>query len=113
MYKSAIKLSKFSEVNGINPGFSESGHGAGFGEKLRKQVISDAFDIVKKGVQFPEISQLVSLFEDASRLGTDTAEIRGTPKNLYQNKDWVGEILKDCRKQVIIATKRPFVMERV
>ena len=38
MYKSAIKLFKFSEVNGINLGFSESEHGAGFGEKLRKQV---------------------------------------------------------------------------
>ena len=64
MYKSAIKLFKFSEVNGINLGFSESEHGAGFGEKLRKQVISDAFDIVKKGVQYPEIFQLVSLFEE-------------------------------------------------
>ncbi len=48
MYKSAIKLFKFSEVNGINLGFSESEHGAEFGEKLRKQVISDAFDIVKR-----------------------------------------------------------------
>lgn len=64
MYKSAIKLFKFSEVNGINLGFSESEHGVGFGEKLRKQVISDAFDIVKKGVQYPEIFQLVSLFEE-------------------------------------------------
>lgn len=64
MYQSAIKLFKFSEVNGINLGFSESEHGAGFGEKLRKQVISDAFDIVKKGVQYPEIFQLVSLFEE-------------------------------------------------
>lgn len=44
--------------------FSESEYGAGFGEKLRKQVISDAFDIVKKGVQYPEIFQLVSLFEE-------------------------------------------------
>lgn len=64
MYKSAFELFKFSEVNGINPGFSESEYGAGFGEKLRKQVIRDAFDIVKKGVQYPEIFQLVSLFEE-------------------------------------------------
>ena len=61
IYKSAIKLFKFSEVNGINLGFSESEHGAGFGEKLRKYVISDAFDIVKKGVQYPEIFQLVRI----------------------------------------------------
>ena len=64
MYKSAFELFKFSEVNGINPGFSESEYGAGFGEKLRKQVISDTFDIVKKGVQYPEIFQLVSLCEE-------------------------------------------------
>ncbi len=64
MYKSALRLFKFSEVNGINLGFSESEHGAGFGEKLRKQVISDAFDIVKKGVQYPEIFQLISLIEE-------------------------------------------------
>lgn len=64
MYQSAIKLFKFSEVNGINLGFSESEHGAEFGEKLKKQVISDAFDIVKKGVQYPEIFQLISLFEE-------------------------------------------------
>ena len=60
MYKSAFKLFMFSEVNGINLGFSESEHGAGFGE----QVISDAFDIVKKGVQYPEIFQLISLIEE-------------------------------------------------
>lgn len=62
MYKSAIKLFKFSEINGIHLGFSENEHGAGFGEKLRKQVISDAFDIVKKGVQYPEIFRLIRLF---------------------------------------------------
>ena len=28
------------------------------------QVISDAFDIVKKGILYPEIFQLVSLFEE-------------------------------------------------
>ena len=39
MYKSAFKLFTFSEVNGINLGFSEIEHGAGFGEKFRKQVI--------------------------------------------------------------------------
>lgn len=57
MYKSAFRLFKFSEV-------IEREYGAGFGEKLRKQVISDAFDIVKKGVQYPEIFQLISLFEE-------------------------------------------------
>ena len=67
MYKSAFKLFKFSEVNGINLYFSESEYGVGFGEKLRKQVINDAFDIVKKSVQYPEIFQLVKAhFEDGT-----------------------------------------------
>lgn len=59
-----FKRFKPLEINGINLGFSESKHGAAFGEKLRKQVISDAFDIVKKGILYPEVFQLVSLFEE-------------------------------------------------
>ena len=64
MYRTAYKLFDFSEVNGINLGFSESKYGAGFGEGLRKQIISDAFDIIKRGGEYPEIFQLVSLFEE-------------------------------------------------
>lgn len=64
VYKAALKLFDFSEVNGINLGYSESMYGSGFGEKLRKQVIDDAFEIVKKGSKQPEIFQLVGLFEE-------------------------------------------------
>lgn len=64
LYKTAFKRFKPLEINGINLGFSESKHGAAFWEKLRRQVISDAFDIVKKGILYPEIFQLVSLFEE-------------------------------------------------
>ena len=35
-YGAAFKKFKFSEVNGINLGFSESKYGAGFGSQLRK-----------------------------------------------------------------------------
>ena len=63
LYKTALKRFKPLEINGINLGLSESKHGAAFGEKLRRQVISDAFAIVKKGILYPEIFQLVSLFE--------------------------------------------------
>lgn len=48
LYKTAYKRFKPLEINGINLGFSESKHGAAFGEKLRRQVISDAFYIVKR-----------------------------------------------------------------
>lgn len=64
LYKAALKQFDFSEVNGINLGYSESKHGSGFGKQLRKQVIDDAFDIVKKGSKQPEIFQLVGLFEE-------------------------------------------------
>lgn len=63
-YNTALKQFKFSEVNGINLGYSESQYGSGFGPLLRKQVIDDAFDIVKKGSKQPEIFQLVGLFEE-------------------------------------------------
>lgn len=64
LYKAALKQFDFSEVNGINLGYSESRYGSGFGKHLRKQVIDDAFDIVKKGSKQPEIFQLVGLFEE-------------------------------------------------
>ena len=63
-YRAALAKFAFSEVNGINLGFSETKYGSGFGPHLRKQVIDDAFDIVKKGSVQPEIFHLVSLFED-------------------------------------------------
>lgn len=73
LYKTAFKRFKPLEINGINLGFSQSKHGAAFGEKLRRQVISDAFDIVKKGILYPEIFQLVSLFE--KNIGPDRLTI--------------------------------------
>lgn len=64
LYNAALKKFDFSEVNGINLGFSETGAGAGFGRGLSKQIISDAYDIVKSGSSQPEIFQLVGLFEE-------------------------------------------------
>ena len=63
-YRTAYEKFDFSEVNGINLGFSKSKYGSGFGEQLRKQVLDDAFDIIKKGSAYPEIFHLVSLFEE-------------------------------------------------
>lgn len=63
-FKAAYKQFDFSEVNGINLGFSESPRGAGFGEALRKQVVKDAYTMVKKGVKAPELFHLLPLFEE-------------------------------------------------
>lgn len=64
MYRAARNIFCFHEVNGINLGFSESGHGSGWGDKLSKRVLQDAYQIVKKGSKQPEIFHLVSLFEE-------------------------------------------------
>ena len=63
-YREALRRFTFSEVNGINLGFSETRYGAAFGERLRKSTISDAFDIIKAGTTQPEFFHLVGLFEE-------------------------------------------------
>lgn len=63
-YRRALAKFHFSEVNGINLGFAENLYGSGFGDVLSRQVLSDAFKIVKKGSLQPELFQLIGLFED-------------------------------------------------
>ncbi|MBQ7040657.1 hypothetical protein IJN73_01140 [Candidatus Saccharibacteria bacterium] len=64
MYREARKKFSFHEVNGINLGFSSTSWGAGWGRKMSDKVLRDAFQIVKKGSNQPEIFQLVGLFEE-------------------------------------------------
>ncbi len=64
LYKEALRRFDFSEVNGINLGFSSGSHGAGFGPELRAKIINDAYEIIKSGSEQPEIFQLTSLFEE-------------------------------------------------
>lgn len=78
LYQNALKRFHFPGVKGINLGVSATGIDAGFGPILSKQVISDAFDIVKSGSEQPEIFQLVGLFEknvSADRLSDMIATI--------------------------------------
>jgi hypothetical protein len=63
-YKRAIGLFKFSEVNGICLGYARGVSGAGFGKKLRENVISTAYDIVKSGIRDPEFFELLPLFQE-------------------------------------------------
>lgn len=77
-FKTAYNIFDFSEVNGINLGFSESLSGSGFGPKLRKQVVKDAYVMVKKGIKAPELFHLMQLFEEnvgADRLSDMIATI--------------------------------------
>ncbi len=63
-YKKALSLFRFSEVNGINLGYSETSSGNGFGSALAEQVVNNAYYIVKKGCKEPELFHLLQLFED-------------------------------------------------
>lgn len=62
-YRRAIDLFQFSEVNGICLGYAKGPAGAGFGRKLREEVIHAAYDIVKHGIIDPEFFELLPLFE--------------------------------------------------
>lgn len=64
LYKTAVKKFDFSEVGGINLGFSKGARGAGFGPKLSNQIVKDASEIIKSGSEQPEIFHLTSLFEE-------------------------------------------------
>lgn len=64
LYKTAVKKFDFSEVRGINLGFSKGTRGAGFGPMLSNQIIKDASEIIKSGSEQPEIFHLTSLFEE-------------------------------------------------
>lgn len=63
-FKSAVKRFNFSEVNGICLGYAKGTVGAGFGEKLREDVIGNAYEIVKAGVCDPEFFELLPLFQE-------------------------------------------------
>lgn len=63
-FKAALKMFDFSEVNEINLGFSDAQGGSGMGKVLRKQIISDAYNLVKKGCKAPELFEMIGLFEE-------------------------------------------------
>jgi len=103
LYRTAVKKFDFSEVSGINLGFSKGIRGAGFGPKLSKQIVKDASDIIKSGSEQPEIFHLTSLFEEnvgPDRLSDMIAtiiydDIKRYTKRVYKQ---VGINEKNCPK---------------
>lgn len=63
-YRQALKLFNFSEVNGLCLGYAKGTSGTGFGNVLRSEVMSTAYDIVKAGVVDPEFFELLPLFQE-------------------------------------------------
>ena len=89
--KQAYKQFHFSEVNETNLGFAKGISGQGFGDKLRKQVINDAYDIVKAGIENPRIFHLMELFEDnigADRISDMISTIIETDIKKYTLRIW-------------------------
>ena len=62
-FSQALRLFKFSEVNNLCLGYAVGTKGSGLGFKLSRQVMSTAFDIVKAGVEDPELFELLPLFQ--------------------------------------------------
>lgn len=63
-FNTAFQKFKFPGVKGLNLGFSKGRGDAGFGPELRMRSVSDAFVIIKKGCQSPELFHMLALFED-------------------------------------------------
>lgn len=80
-YRQALKMFDFSEiaeVNGICLGYAKGVSGNAFGRLISRQVISTAYDIVKLGIDDPEMFQLLPLFQDnvgADRLSDMIAKL--------------------------------------
>lgn len=80
-YRQALKkfdFSEIAEVNGICLGYSKGVSGNAFGRLISRQVISTAYDIVKLGIDDPEMFQLLPLFQDnvgADRLSDMIAKL--------------------------------------
>ncbi len=104
-YRAALGKFQFHEVNGINLGFADSVTGSGMGDVLRKQIIGDAFDLVKKGCLAPELFELVGLFEDGigpDRLSDMIAtiilpDIKAYTKRIMNNYDLCESTYPDIR----------------
>lgn len=64
LFRRAVNLFIFPEVNGINLGVAKESTGAGIGPILAKKIVTDAYAIVQAGCTDPEFFHLLPLFED-------------------------------------------------
>lgn len=61
----AEKLMEFPEVKGVCIGYSAKGtSGSGMGKELRRRLLSDAKEIIRVGIEQPDIFELAGLFEE-------------------------------------------------
>src|SRR5450759_1872856 len=61
----AEQLMLFPEVKGICIGYSAKGtSGSGMGQELRQRLLADAKEIIRVGIEQPDIFELAGLFEE-------------------------------------------------
>lgn len=64
-WRAAVQLLTFPEENGAALGYAHSGgHGRGIGPHLANQIAKRATEIIRLGVEDPEIFELIGLFQD-------------------------------------------------
>lgn len=64
LYREAVKLFNFPEINNIGLGYSKGKYGSGFGNVLSEKIIKDAKEIIDAGNKDPDLFQLIGLFEE-------------------------------------------------
>ena len=64
IYRQAIKMFDFPEINNIGLGYSKGRYGNGFGSMLAEKIISDAKEIIDAGNKDADLFQLIGLFEE-------------------------------------------------
>lgn len=69
LYKEAVKMFIFPEINNLGLGYSKGKQGSGFGREIAQRVIKDAKEIIDAGNTDSEFFQLIGLFEE--KVGPD------------------------------------------
>lgn len=64
LYREAVKMFNFPEINNIGLGYSKGKFGSGFGNVLSEKIIKDAKEIIDAGNKDPDLFQLIGLFEE-------------------------------------------------
>lgn len=64
LYRQAVRLFDFPEINNIGLGYSKGRYGSGFGPILAEKIISDAKEIIDAGNKDADLFQLIGLFEE-------------------------------------------------
>ncbi len=64
LYRQAVRLFNFPEINNIGLGYSKGKYGSGFGPILAEKIISDAKEIIDAGNKDADLFQLIGLFEE-------------------------------------------------